>query len=522
MKTIHQITFLLILSLFLTQPVDRNFLNIKEIRDIVIKEVESMGKTPEFFYSYNIFHAVCEERILPMLDQLQIDDENRVFYCKMIENSLPGYFLAVFKINPSENQKIVTKLIVEFFKTYRELHFDIDRIRLAKIFQSNVSVLYRIRKLFDFSDSTLNGILSEFVPIGTGGLSNNKIIKISDKFIDFMVFKMIEKILDFLYENQRLCLFTLFELFEQPFSIVNDFNNDIEYISNNFDNRYRNRRLYLIDSLDGLAIKSLNIFKDEITQKNILERIKLEKEQKEGYDKYTNEPLEDQPPTEPKDIALVTPEMIALYSDVDYIDKDRLEETDLPNFKLINICVRTSPFKSQSLEKIYCSTITLNIVEDRYLIENPHYNERLGQLFLENALTYESEFIELDASFFMEESIYNENVYPKFRQTLDRASEEFRRSIRKLRKEFYDDNFQKVKHNFMYIWNKLLNRFFTMSVCLNELSKESLQTNILNFDDFNDDNWFNRMESEFFKLESFYQKFTLKYKKNKEKFARYK
>lgn len=39
--------------------------------------------------------------------------------------------------------------------------------------------------------------------------------------------------------------------------------NDISFVSKEFEARFKRRRLYLIDNLDNLAMKSLSIFKQE-------------------------------------------------------------------------------------------------------------------------------------------------------------------------------------------------------------------------------------------------------------------
>lgn len=503
-------------------PVQRNFLDVEEIREIIEREVQSMGRSPEFFYSYNVFYATCTEKILPVLDVVLIEDEHAILFCKLIENSLPPFFLSLLKIETAQNTKIIQTLITEFFKVYQELHFDIDRIRIAKIFHSNVSVLYRIRHLFELPEATIDTLFGRFLPKTATFLNAKRVAGLCDKFVDFAVYKVLEKTLDNLYENPRLFVFTMYEMFEQPFEVFTDFNNDMEFIANTFNLKFRSRRLYLLDSLDNLALKSLNVFKNDETQEKFLQKA-LAKAKEKDSGLFAEVQVDGALDVGEHDLAVVTPEVIQLYEDVDYVDRDVKEnEEGEVNYKLINNCVKNSRFKSQSLEKIYCYTITKEVREDRHLVETPVYNERLGRIFAENSEKFEAEFIDLEASYFTEESIYNENVFPKFRDSLEKASEELRRSVRALRKQFYDDHFRMVKQNFAYVWGRLVNFFWTESIAQNEVSQDMFQTNILNFADFVDELWLKRIESEFFKLDAFYSKFQLRYAKNKEKFGRYK
>lgn len=51
------------------------------------------------------------------------------------------------------------------------------------------------------------------------------------------------------------------------------------------------------------------------------------------------------------------------------------------NFKMINACVKFSAFRSQSLEKLYCYYVTLNIPSSDFIVHSERYNERLGRIF---------------------------------------------------------------------------------------------------------------------------------------------
>jgi hypothetical protein len=375
---------------------------------------------------------------------------------------------------------------------------------------------------------------SNYLPSASYVLDSVRIDAINDKFVDFIVFKVLERVINQHYQNSRLCMFTLFELFENTFNVVADFNNDLQFLSNDFVVKYRHRRLALLDSIDNFAMKSLNLFKNE----------QLQAKQTQTAQTFQSTQVDHVTLSGVKNINEVVPEIVNLYEDDqtvdvesssehshfislfqqhDYIERDSKENAErVTNFKLINTCVRNSRFQSQSLEKIYCYTITMDVDEDRYLLETPLYYDLLGLIFAENSQSFESEFVDLKASYFTEESIYNDNVYPRFVATLDKSAEEFRRSLRFLRKKYFDDCFQSIKNNFMFTWTKIVNRFWSQAIVSNQISPLALETNIINFKDFVDELWIDRMSSEYFKLDVFLQKFLIKFKKNREKFERFK
>ena len=258
----------LVLTGALAQKVPRNFLDLEEIREMISDEVTSMSDH-DFFYPYSLFYVMCPDKILPALDVLYIDDNEAIFFCKMIENVLPGYFLSLLKISNTKNPKLMETLIREFFKSYASLHFDLDRIRVAKIFHKNVAVLYRLRRLFTYAPEILDNLLVNYLPEGQAAINVEKLDKVSDQFVDLIVFKIIDKTQTLLYTHPRLFYFTLFQMFEEPFNIVTYFLDDVSYMVNSFQVKYRNRRLYLIDSLENLALKSLNVFKSEKTEENL-------------------------------------------------------------------------------------------------------------------------------------------------------------------------------------------------------------------------------------------------------------
>lgn len=65
--------------------------------------------------------------------------------------------------------------------------------------------------------------------------------------------------------DQKLYNYTLFSFFEKPFEVYQYFFNDMEYVANEFQDKYRSRKLYLLDNFDNLAQKSLSIFKSDET-----------------------------------------------------------------------------------------------------------------------------------------------------------------------------------------------------------------------------------------------------------------
>jgi len=502
----------LLLSSVLTQKVQRNFLDLEEIREMISDEVTSMADH-DFFYPYSLFYVMCPEKILPALDVLYIDDNEAIFFCKMIENVLPGYFLPLLKISTTKNPKLMETLIREFFKSYASLHFDLDRIRVAKIFHKNVSVLFRLRRLFTYPPEILDIQLMNYLPEGQAIINVEKLDRVADQFVDLIVFRILEKTQNMLYTHPRLFYFTMFQMFEEPFNIVTYFLDDVSYMVNSFQVKYRNRRLYLMDSLENLALKSLNVFKATKTEENL---------KKNQPNTKAKEPL---PPIGVNlyDASQFSEEVVDVNYPGGLLDNDIKEnEIDVINYKLINLCVKNSAFKSQSLEKIYCYELASKINQDDYLIETPKYNELYGEVFYENSMQHTKELIDLEASYFMEETIFTDTIYPKFKAAIEIAAINFRRSVRILRKKFYDDAFMTVKKDFYYFWNRVLSYFWSVGLVSGGISPESLNTNLLNYFEFVDDNWTMRTTTEFFKLDAFYTAFMKKFDQNLLEFTRHK
>lgn len=483
----------------LTQRIEHNYLDIEEIKLIVIKEIEAMRNDDQFFTTFNDFYMLCQNKMPAMLDTYNIDNEDTDFYCKLLENTIPEYFMPVFVIDSSKNEKIVEDLIREFFKIYREMDFDIERIRIAKIFEKDISMLYRLRGLFSFEQGYFSSIMSRYLPDDSSKVNEAELTQACHKFINLLIFKFMEKSNKLFYANPQLYMFTWYKLFENPFEMFTFFLNDLAYMENIFMQDYMERRLYLIDNLDNLALKSLNIFKSKKTKEIFNAMAKRSKNMIEGAMK-NNGTVQDK-------------ESLAENVDLDQYRPEEDESFEV-NFKLINVCVRSSAFKSQSLEKMFCYFLTSGIHGVDYLVLHPKYNFRLQEIFNAVSEKHEEKFIAYKASYFTAESEYNEEIYPEFRLTLTPAAVDFREQLKALEKEFRKDHFDAIRKNFYYYWRKVINLFLTKVIFSNGIEPQTLYKNIINFYDFVGDNWSKKKDEKYFKLNEFYQKFLTTYHAN--------
>lgn len=107
---------ILLLSLCKTQNIERKYMDMEDIREVIGREVQAMKDHNDFFFSTNLFYVICLPKIQAAIDALSLDDDEGIYFCKMIENVVPEYFLNVLMISPSENNQIMNNLIKEFFR----------------------------------------------------------------------------------------------------------------------------------------------------------------------------------------------------------------------------------------------------------------------------------------------------------------------------------------------------------------------------------------------------------------------
>jgi hypothetical protein len=91
-------------------------MDMEDIREVIGREVQAMKDHNDFFFSTNLFYVICLPKIQAAIDALSLDDDEGIYFCKMIENVVPEYFLNVLMISPSENNQIMNNLIKEFFR----------------------------------------------------------------------------------------------------------------------------------------------------------------------------------------------------------------------------------------------------------------------------------------------------------------------------------------------------------------------------------------------------------------------
>ena len=123
MKVLFIITIITYLSnsQVKSQLVERKYMDLEDVKEIIAREVEGMKEHNSFYFGTNLFYVLCSPKIQAAIDALTLDDEDGLFYCKMIENVIPDYFINVFMISASENNKIINELIKEYFKVKREI-----------------------------------------------------------------------------------------------------------------------------------------------------------------------------------------------------------------------------------------------------------------------------------------------------------------------------------------------------------------------------------------------------------------
>ena len=91
-------------------------MDMEDVREVIEREVQAMKDHNDFFFSTNIFYVLCLPKIQAAIDALSLDEEEGIYFCKMIENVIPDYFMNIFMVSPSENGQIINSLIKEFFK----------------------------------------------------------------------------------------------------------------------------------------------------------------------------------------------------------------------------------------------------------------------------------------------------------------------------------------------------------------------------------------------------------------------
>ena len=191
------------------------------------------------------------------------------------------------------------------------------------------------------------------------------------------------------------------------------------------------------------------------------------------------------------------------------------------NFRMINQCIKGSAFKSQSLEKLYCFHICRDTPADEYLLIDAKYNRLLQKIFFDNTTHHAEKFISLKATYFTEQSIYDDQIYPEFMHVFEKAKDDFEKEYALLRHKFFEDSFNSMRRNLYYLWRKVVIYFMSKTVFKAGVSSTTLYKNIMNFHGFANDLWINKDDTEYFKLEEFNDVFRTSFNENLEKFSRF-
>lgn len=191
------------------------------------------------------------------------------------------------------------------------------------------------------------------------------------------------------------------------------------------------------------------------------------------------------------------------------------------NFRMINQCIKGSAFKSQSLEKLFCFHICRDTPADEYILMDPKFNRLLHKIFFDNTNRHAEKFVPLKATYFTEQSVYDDEIYPEFTQILEAAKDDFEEAYSKLRHRFFEDAFNSLRKNLYYLWRKVVLYFMGQTVFKSGVGAQTLFKNIADFNSFSRDMWLNKDDSDYFKLEEFNDVFRTSFNENLEKFSRF-
>ena len=143
------------------------------------------------------------------------------------------------------------------------LHFNIENLRIPNMFHKQTDLLWRVRNLFAIDEEFFENIFYNYLPESNREQTVEQLNEGIDNFVNFLVYRLLVNSEDYLYSDKKLFMYTMFEMFRHPFEMITYFQNDCNYMAGVFNIKYAERRLYLLDSLDNLALKSLNVFKEK-------------------------------------------------------------------------------------------------------------------------------------------------------------------------------------------------------------------------------------------------------------------
>jgi hypothetical protein len=140
------------------------------------------------------------------------------------------------------------------------------------MFHKQTDLLWRVRHLFELDEEFFENIFYDYLPESNRELTLTQLNEGIDHFVSFLVYRLMTNSEDYLYSDKKLFMYTMFEMFRHPFEMITFFQNDCNYIASVFNIKYSERRLYLLDSLDNLALGSLNVFKEKESLEKVAEQ----------------------------------------------------------------------------------------------------------------------------------------------------------------------------------------------------------------------------------------------------------
>jgi hypothetical protein len=152
---------------------------------------------------------------------------------------------------------------------------------------------------------------------------------------------------------------------------------------------------------------------------------------------------------------------------------------------------------------------------------DPKFNRLVQKIFFDNTREHAEKFIPLKATYFTEQSVYDDEIFPEFSKILEKAKDSFEEEYAKLRHRFFEDAFNAVRRNLYYLWRKVALYFMAETVFKSGINSQTLFKNIANFNTFARDMWLNKDDTDYFKLEEFNDVFRTTFNENLQKFSRF-
>lgn len=82
--------------------------------------------------------------------------------------------------------------------------FKFDQIVVSKLFENRVSFLFNLKHLYPIEDEFYEDILHKYLPVDSSLVTQESLSEAMNKFIDFMLYKIIDHTRDYLATDNKL------------------------------------------------------------------------------------------------------------------------------------------------------------------------------------------------------------------------------------------------------------------------------------------------------------------------------